>query len=377
MAVSLPARDDKIEIAGVQYLLGLEFAKSFVKSFIGRLPQGLTLERWFESVIAGFPESKRYAYTSPFDSRFLLIEAKKKNSSLNQILPEVDLNWIANAKPLIGHLNSWSHQGVEPTLDSLLDLSYPMLEISKLSNLDILSHIETLISRVRAIKNGTFTQPDVQTEPSVPDLPPEGQKYVTGVRDKLKEMEHRPPLGGKWSGSEPTRVLRISRAEHDLTENGVSIRQELGPDADKKIADFLRYYPSGGKVMAAADGAIRGFYKGDALLIGWLAGDPFESADSIRGFRLDFDYVFTGEDIVESGSQARLSDVAEESIEELIQALKTWGLPGDSPLMLTTYGDLVLMPEDDEPRKITKVHAGIWFPGHLVQRSSKIADYGS
>jgi hypothetical protein len=377
LAVSLPARDDKIEIAGVQYLLGLEFAKSFVKSFIGRLPQGLTLERWFESVIEGFPEAKRYAYTSPFDARFLLIEAKKKNSSLNQILPEVDSNWISNAKPLIGHLNSWSHQGVEPTLDSLLDLSYPMLEISKLSNLDILSPLEKLISRVRAIKNGTFTQPDVPTEPSVPDLPPEGQEYVRGVRDKLKEMEHRPPLGGKWSGSEPTRVLRISRAEHDLTENGVSIRQELGPDADKKIADFLRYYPSGGKVMAAADGAIRGFYKGDALLIGWLAGDPFESADSIRGFRLDFDYVFTGEDIVESGSQARLSVVAEESIEELIQALKTWGLPSESPLMLTTYGDLVLMPEDDEPRKITKVHAGIWFPGHLVQRSSKITDYGS
>jgi hypothetical protein len=252
-----------------------------------------------------------------------------------------------------------------------------MVEISKLSNLDILSPLESLISRVRAIQNGTYTVPQTPIEHSAPALPPEGKRFVTGVKEKLKEIENRPPLGGKWSGSQPTRTIRISRAEHDLTENGLSIKQELGPDADKKIADFLRYYPSGGKVMAAADGAIRGFYKGDAILIGWLAGDPFESADSIRGFKVPFDYIFTGEDVIETGSQDTLSQVAEESVEELMHALKTWGLPSDSPLMLTTYGDLVLMLEDDEPRKITKVHPGIWFPDHLVQRSSKASDYGS
>jgi hypothetical protein len=377
LAIRLPSRDDKLEIAGVQYLLGLEFAKSFVKSFKDRLPEGVSLEHWFESVVAGFPEAKRYAYTSPFDARFLLIEAKKKGSSLNMILPEVDSNWVANAKPLIGCLNAWSHQGVDPTLGSLLDMSYPMVEISKLSNLDILSPLESLISRVREIQNGTYSVPQTPNEPSAPALPPEGKRFVTGVKEKLKEIENRPPLGGKWSGSEPTRTIRISRAEHDLTENGLSIKQELGPDAEKKIADFLRYYPSGGKVMAAEDGAIRGFYKGDAILIGWLAGDPFESADSIRGFKVPFDYIFTGEDIIETGSQNILSQVAEESVEELIHALKTWGLPSDSPLMLTTYGDLVLMLEDDEPRKITKVHPGIWFPDHLVQRSSKASDYGS
>lgn len=377
MSIQLPTRDNKLEIAGVQYLVGLEFAKSFVRSFESRLPKEISLQQWFESVVAGFPEAKRYAYTSPFDARFLLIEAKKKDSSLNRILPEVDLNWVTNAKPLIGYLNAWSHQGVDPTLDSLLDLSYPMVEISKLSNLDVLSALEGLISRVRAIKNGTYSSPQTPVSTPPAPLPKEGQEFVTGVKEKLQEIENRPPLGGRWSGSEPTRTIRISRAEHDLTENGVSIKQELGKNANEKIADFLRYYPAGGKVMAAADGAIRGFYKGDPILIGWLKGDPFENSETIRGFKVEYDYVFTGHDIVEVESQAKLTEVAEEPVDSLIQALKTWGLPADSMLMLTTYGDLVLLQEDDEPRKITKVHPGIWFPNQLVQRSSLASDYSS
>lgn len=377
MAIRLPSRDDKLEIAGVQYLLGLDFAKSLVRSFEPRLPAGVTLAHWFESVVSGYPEAKRYAYTSPFDARFLLIEAKKRDSSLSRMMPEVDSTWVANAKPLIGQLNAWSHQGIDPSLDALLDMVFPMVEISKLSNLDILSSLESLIARVRSIKNGTWVSPkQTEREPEAA-LPPEGQSFVSGVEAKLKDVENRPPLGGFWAGSAPTRPLRISRAEHDLTENGLSIKHELGLDADEKIRDFLRYYPLGGQVMAAADGAIRGFYKGDPILIGWLKGDPFENSETIRGFKVEHDYVFTGNDIVEVESQAKLTEVAEESVDSLIQALKTWGLPADSMLMLTTYGDLVLLQEDDEPRKITKVHPGIWFPNQLVQRSSSASDYSS
>ncbi len=374
MAIRLPSRDDKLEIAGVQYLLGLEFAKSLVKSFEPRLPSGVTLAQWFESVVSGYPEAKKYAYTSPFDARFLLIEAKKRDSSLSRMLPEVESTWVANAKPLIGQLNAWSHQGVDPSLDALLDMAFPMVEISKLSNLDILSSLEGLIARVRSLKNGTWVAPKAtEIEPEA-GLPPEGQSFVSGVKAKLKDVENRPPLGGFWAGSAPTRPLRISRSEHDLTENGLSIKHELGHDADEKIRDFLRYYPMGGQVMAAADGAIRGFYKGDPILIGWLAGDPFENPEEIRGFKVEHDYVFTGDDIIETESKAKLSEVAEEPVESLIQALKTWGLPSDSTIMLTTYGDLVLMIEDDEPRKITKAHPGIWFPNQLVQRSASSSD---
>lgn len=377
MAIRLPSQDDKLEIAGVQYLLGLDFAKSLVKSFEPRLPAGVTLGEWFESVVSGYPEAKRYAYTSPFDARFLLIEAKKRDSSLNRIMHEVDSTWVANAKPLIGQLNAWSHQGIDPSLDALLDLVYPMVEISKLSNLDILTSLEGLIARVRSIKNGTWVKTNPPAEEPAVTLPPEGQSFVSGVKAKLKEVENRPPLGGMWAGSAPTRQLRISRAEHDLTENGISIKHELGSNADEKIKDFLRYYPLGGQVMAAADGAIRGFYKGDPILIGWLKGDPFENSETIRGFKVEHDYVYTGSDIVEVESQAKLTEVAEEPVDSLMQALKTWGLPADSTLMLTTYGDLVLLLEDDEPRKITKVHPGIWFPNQLVQRSSAPSDYNN
>lgn len=234
-----------------------------------------------------------------------------------------------------------------------------MQHLAILSNLDIAVDFQECITRLKSIIDGTF-----KVKPSAGIEDPDARKYAEDVADKIEEIRKRPPVGSLWEGEIGKRLLKLNKAMRELTENGVSIRSELGVDADEKITSLLRYFPLGGEVRVARDGAIMGFKKGDPYLIGWLGDVPSDTKDTIRGFYLEHRYVYRGGDIYAGENKDPLSNSAAESTLDLLNALKAENLVEDTQLKVTTYGDLVI-EQESEIRKLAEVHKDIWFPGHL------------
>jgi hypothetical protein len=176
-------------------------------------------------------------------------------------------------------------------------------------------------------------------------------------------MEKRPPVGSVWTGEIGTRKIVIHKALRDVTQNGVSIRTSLLPNAEEVISRWLRYYPMGGVANVAKDGAVMGYVKGTAYLIGWL-GVQQEDEKEPLGFFLEHDYEFTGEDVLDVVTGQLLSKVSAEPIDWILEALAV-GVPPNSTFNVTTYGQIVFSDENGLAHKIADIHNAVWFPGHL------------
>ena len=163
----------------------------------------------------------------------------------------------------------------------------------------------------------------------------------------------------------PSRELTLDRHTRDIYDsNGLSVKHELGELGDKVIAMWLRYFPRGGEVWVAEDGATMAYIKGTPTMVGWFGPAPDEDTEAVRGFVLPREYEFTGDDILDVQSGLRLTKSAEEPIQDQIKLLSK-SLEPDTKLNITDYGDLFVPVSDGEPRRIARMHKGIWFANHM------------
>lgn len=364
MTLSVPTKGDGIELSGYQYVLNQTFGDQLFDAVDGFLKRNNDPE-WFERIRAIHEGKKLDLYDDPKDPRFLLKEGAYPNTSIAAAFPgllEYKGMWRLKAKELKDIMNLWSHNKVRPDYDQFLDYVLPLSEMSILCSLPISHDIQKIIQRVRDLKAGKiFTEKQEE-------LPKEAQDYARKIAEKIEEEKSRPPVGALWVGNKPSREVQLHRSTLDITETGESIRDEFGSDevAREKIRVLMKYFPMGGKLYIATDGAIMGYVKGDKTLVGWVGKEPNVDATKPRGFFVNHSYEFTGDDVIDVETNTALSDVAEDCVSNLINGLNKWGLKPESRFNVSVYGDVVYIDDDtDKEYKITYVHKGIWFPGHL------------
>ena len=356
-AVPLPNEGTAAEFAGVYYVLSKAFAHDLYTVVHNTIVGKTGDANWFAKINTDRESKGLMKYLDPKDPRFLLDQANYHNSILRLVIPGIDTAWDNAAAKLKRLLNNWSHHQVEPKTTTFLELLYPMSVIASQSGLDIDGTIDQLIDRTKKIHDMVW----IPAGPSA-TLPDDAADYADQVEQKIQEIKRRPPVGSPWIGEPGKRMVKLSKALHDITENGVSIKHELSPDPELKVTEFLRYYPTGGDLRVDDDGAVLGYIKGDPFLVGWLGEEPDVKPDDIRGFIDSRAYIFLGNDIRDSVTNDLLSQVAEEPIDILINGLNAWGgLTTGSIINVTEYGDLVFVTEQGETKRITKVHKGIWF----------------
>jgi hypothetical protein len=359
----LATSDGIIEIAGIHYTAAREFGQSLFRMLdsIAKLNGN---PDWFANLQATWAEKNIKVWEDPTDPRALLNEALFSFSPIRQMLPGVGYEWDKQAKKLVKELNKFGHQGIAPTITKLLDVLYPMRAIASMSYLDIEDDIAASVDRLKQIRDGVYFPEEAPAQVSV-----EAAEWAKEVEEKVLEIKKRPPIGHRWEGAKGKRKVDIDAKTRDVTENGASIRAELGSNPDEKITAWLRIHPKSGELHIDDDGAVMAYDKGLSYLVGWLGEEPKQQQDEIRGFFLDHEYVFEGDDIRDLDTEELLSEVADEPIDVLINALKVWGLPKGSLLNITIYGELVFETATGQTRNITIVHQGIWFPGQLEQAS--------
>jgi hypothetical protein len=363
--IPLPTKGDVIELGGFYYFLNFTFGDQLYES-VDTYLKNVGDSDWFIR-IRGIHEAKGLAlYDDANDPRFLLKEGMFPGSSIKAAFPGLSEHkdlWRSQAADLKEVMNNWSHGSIRPTHDLFLDYAIPLFEMAMICSLPIAHDLQKIIQRVRDLKAGkafseTLPQP----------LPTAAQEYADKIADKVEEELNRPPVGASWVGPVPPRLVTLKRQTFDITENGNSIRNEFGDSAtaSQKISVLMKYFPIGGQLRIATDGAIMGYVKGDRVLVGWVGDEPNADKNQARGFFVNHKYEFTGSDVLDLDTGDLLASVAEDSVAILINGLKVWGLPANSRINVSIYGDVVFTdPNTDEERKITLVHKGIWFPGHL------------
>ena len=359
-SIPLPNLGIAYEFAGIQYQLAREFGSQFGELVDSRFKKhGLTT--WFKLIQERRAKANKPIYEDPNDPRFLLSEATYWDSELRLVVPEVKQNWDIHAKKLAKTLNAWSHQKYEPTAAIFLNLLVELEATAQPLNLKpLLLVLDQLIDRTKQIKNGVW----VPVGPAA-QVSPDADNYATEVVKKVEEVKQRPPVGHEWIGEPGNRVVELNRATRDVYENGISIKSELGPDAEEKITSWLRYYPLGGRLRIDTDGAVLGFKQGVGYLIGWLGEEPGVNKDEARGFYLPHEYEFVPTDIRDVQTGELLSNVALQPIDWILNELVLSGIPLGAVLNMTIYGDLVFTTEAGNELKILNVHKDIWFPGQL------------
>ena len=359
--IDLPNLGTPFEWAGIEYLLAREFGRQFHELVDSRFKKH-NVASWFDQIMARRIADKMPKYDDPTDPRFLLKETIYWNSEIRLVVPEVDEEWNEPAKKLANTLNLWSHQKVNPTAEAFLDVLVKLETVSQGLALDyFLEHLDLQIERTKQIKNGVWTP----TGPSI-QVSDEANKYATEVVEKVEEVKKRPPVGHEWIGEPGERIVDLSKATRDVYEKGISIRDELGDNAEEKITSWLRYYPQGGKLRIDTDGAVLGFKQGIGYLIGWLGEEPGVKKEEARGFYLPHEYEYIPTDIRDVQTGELLSKYIPDSIYEILDGL-TGKIPQNAVLNMTFYGDLVYIDEDGEENKLFTVHKDIWFPGQLIE----------
>ena len=363
MKIDLPNQGIPYEWAGLYYVLAKEFGSAFHKLVDERfVAQNVT--NWFEKIMERRAAAKQPIYDDPDDPRFLLKETLYKGSDIRTLVPEVNKNWDDGAYKLVKTLNLWSHHKINPTADSYLDLLVRLEDVSIGLGLgEFIGILQPQFERTKQIRDGVW-----QPESKVTVIPEEATSYAEEVVAIVEEVKRRPPVGHEWIGEPGNRIVELSKATRDVYEKGVSIRSELGDNAEEKITSWLRYYPLGGKLRIDTDGAVLGFNKGIGYLIGWLGEEPGVKKEEPRGFYLPHEYEFVPTDIRDVQTGELLSKVAKEPIDWILNEL-TLRAPFNAVLNLTIYGDLVYETEKGKELKLANVHKDIWFPNHLTQET--------
>jgi hypothetical protein len=362
-SIPLLESDSEIEVAGLYFHSVKEFGKE-LGSIVDQKFRSKNAPDWFELVReARKKESKGAIYDDPLDPRFLIKEAIIPGSPVALAIPGYNADWKELAFKLRSQFNKWSHFSVAPTITNLIVVLEILHQASKMSSMTMAKDFELAISRLRDLESGNWKPQDAQGSQAAPD--PEAKSFVEEVVKKAQHSLHRPPIGSEWVGAKATRKIIISKAMRDVTENGISIKNSLGPKAEEIVTQWLRYYPMGGEAKVAPDGAVMGYRKGIPYLIGWIGVQQDEETEPV-GFFLDNGYLFLGDDIRDVETGQLLSKVSKEPIDWMMKELsKTMEV--DTVFNVTTYGQIVTDNSQGTPVKVLDVHKDVWFPGQLPE----------
>jgi hypothetical protein len=257
------------------------------------------------------------------------------------------------------NLNKYHHGDFEANIDTLEMFLTPISVLAHLSGLKVLEMVSGQLERINKIRQGWVSQ----SITSLPEPPEEVRDFIDAAERKRQRIFARPPVGSRWYGEEGKREIILDLKLRDAIDahNGRSIAQEIGPGGKEKIRDWIRHFPQGGLLKVSDDGAVMGYIKGLAYLVGWFGDEPDVDPDEIRGYYLPVDFTLTGDDVINNQTGELLSEVAQEDITELISVLESKTDP-NTLLNVTNYGDLVVDDGTDEkPTKLTNIHGGIWF----------------
>jgi hypothetical protein len=316
---------------------------------------------WFATLRQDRKAANLVAYDDYRDPRFLLKEALDDEGIVHYGIENFDQDWKVVAAALRRKLNAWFHGSLEPNLETFVILADGLRYLADRSKLPIANDLMANVNRARAIQAGDY----VSRKPApVPEVASDHKEFAERLKAKKEEIIKRPPIGSEWLGSKGTRKIVISKVLRDVTENGVSIKSQLGPDPDEVVTSWLRYYPKGGEAKVADDGAVMGYSMGQAYLIGWLDIEKNATSGAVRGFELPYEYIFTGSDVRDVVSGKLLSTDATEPVTALIESLKSALSAGDF-LTITPYGEILKPNESAEPGIAGVAHKNIWFKGHL------------
>lgn len=360
---TLPVDDDQVIVLGIMSALELE-AASELSMFLDNRFRAESQPDWFEEIRHyRISMNQPFSYKSPSDLRFILGEAVLEDSQIWHQIPKINQAWVNAAHTLRQKLNLLHHQQLAPNLQTLLQISTLFDQVTSGPGLEVSNWARAVQSRVKNILAGNYTKPEAEPAPVIPAAAEEVTKEYEEV---IKRREKRPPWGSRWTGTKPSRKLTLDRQTQDIYDNnGVSVAEELGDLRDQVIATWLRYFPLGGEVWVdPEDGAAMGYLKGTATMLGWFGLAPEEEKENIRGFVLPREYEFTGSDILDVESRSMLSNNAGEPVQEHLGIL-SMNIAKGSKLNITDYGDLFVPVNDGEPIRVTRMHKGIWFPGHL------------
>lgn len=351
---------DEVTIAGTIHayarIFGSELGEQVnTKLFTNASPN------WFSTLKQARKAANLVTYDDYRDPRFLLKEAMDDEGLVHYGILNFDSNWKVVAATLRRKLNAWFHGSLEPSLTTFLELVEGMRFLAEQSKLPVAQDLVANVNRARAIQSGAYSASAGAEEPVVTK---EDKDFAEKLKAKKKAIEKRPPVGSEWLGSKGTRKIVISKILHDVTENGISIKSQLGSDPDEVITSWLRYYPLGGEAKVADDGAVMGYKKGQAYLIGWLTSPETESVTEVKGFALPYEYIFTGADVRDIVSGKLLSQNTLESTAPLLGALANKLTEGEF-LSITAYGEILKQSDSLETEIIAQVHKNIWFVGHL------------
>lgn len=316
---------------------------------------------WFATLRQDRKAANLVAYDDYRDPRFLLKEALDDEGIVHYGIENFDQEWKVVAATLRRKLNAWFHGSLEPNLATFIQLVEGLRFLADRSRLPIANDLMANVNRARAIQAGDYVS---RKAAPVPDVAPDDKEFAERLKAKKQEIIKRPPIGSEWLGPKGTRRIVISKVLRDVTENGVSIKSQLGPDPDEVVTSWLRYYPKGGEAKVADDGAVMGYSMGQAYLIGWLNVEKNETSNEVKGFALPYEYIFTGSDVRDLVSGKLLSTDTSEPVNGLFESLKSALAEGDF-LAITPYGEILKQNESAEPEIVGVAHKNIWFRGHL------------
>lgn len=354
--ISLPKGENPEFVAGIAYALAQKFGEE-LGEYIHNIYASDNQPDWFHQL-----RLWRESHNQPFvfddfrDPRFILTEQQKEDSPLRQIIPGWNQAWSNNATALKKRLNTWSHHRAKPSIQNLKALAELMATL--VSGFEIEDDTRALVSRCKAILDGSFVPKAADKKEPEPESSPE-------VKQEVDRYEEVPPIGSRWLKSLPTRMLKLIKSTGDLIESGRSVKSQLGPKAEEILRKWFIYFPAGGEVFVDdKTGAVVAFKKGDAHLIGWFGVEPDYSPDKIRGFFLPKEYQYKDLDVVDTASGQRLLGTPDVVAKDLVADIAAQVSDGEY-LFITDYGDVAIELDGGGFKKVAEADAGSWFPGAL------------
>ena len=333
---------------------------------------------WFTDLMSsGHTEEETRQWKSKYDPGFVFGEVLNYPDSPLRLTLPADSGFFFSFKKSRQIRNAWAHNFGEFGLSRLyVDLQH-FKAVALGANLPVGNALNPVIARIAAILNGTYlaeledtieitlaTESDPDEAEAALEREASGRKAAEAEENTKRQNFKRPRIGGRWLGDKPSRALRIQERLHDIVDRqtGVSIRHELGTQANEKIDRWLRPKPLG-DLFVDTDGAVLGYIQGEPYLMGFMGEQPERNVNEIEGFVLKYSYALEDGDIREEESGKLLSAVAIGDTSQLRAVIRKAVNPLDE-VKITTHGDLFSYT-DNGPVKIMRVPKELWFPGEL------------
>jgi hypothetical protein len=336
-------------ISSLGYELGARYDES-LKASLG--------DNWFNELQA----HREKTYRSMFDPSFVLAEPFYHSTSPTRAcLPATEdfYRLLARARQI---RNSWAHYNVEPSFASLERDLKILQQLCAAADLKLVEFIKQVRTRIRDIvergwvpANSKENSRELQAEIDRLNHLMEGlkadqlQEQLSAEAQESLDFEilvsgkKRPPIGQEWKGELGARKLMLIKPTGDLYDVAAkrSVKNELLPDPQKKIASWLAIMPIGGEVYVSEDGAVAAFVHGVMRLIGYLGPEPEVAEHELRGF-------FTLEDFVVRNGYIESADFETEPLQvNLMQGFELRALDG-AFVRCTTYGDVAYYEEETD-----------------------------